>query len=202
MEWFLPQSNDTPALPSNPTGTLFLTFGGSFPPQLACLMLSSRILVALSLLLTAGAGRAALAQAVPTPKASYFEASQLKSFYGTYRYTAYTVYDLTSDEPPTPVRGVGGTLTLGADGRYQKRLTIQLNQGPMAFNQDGQFTIKGDSIRFAFTDAKGHDVQRGTFRFDPQTQALEITIIGYPSGNKGVYALQGGAVAPAKSAGK
>ena len=139
---------------------------------------------------------------VNQPKASYFEAGQLKSFYTTYVYTAYTVHDITSDEPPTPVRGVGGTLTLHPDGRYQKRLTIQMNQGLIPFHQDGQFTIKGDSIRFAFTDRKGPDVQQGTFRFIPETQALEITIIGYPSGNKGVYELRGQALKPTQPARK
>ena len=122
-------------------------------------------------------------------KPEYFEANQLKAFYNTYRYTAYTVYDLTTDEPPTQVQGVGGTLTFRPDGSYEKRLTISRTSNSMSFNQDGKFTIKGDSIRFAFTDKKGADVQRGTFKFDPQRQALTITISGYPAGNKGVYEL-------------
>jgi hypothetical protein len=32
-------------------------------------------------------------------------------------------------------------------------------------------------------------VQRGTYRFDPATRHLTITILGYPAGNKGVYEL-------------
>ena len=119
----------------------------------------------------------------------FFAANQLKAFYNTYRYTAYTVYDLTTDEPPTQVQGVGGTLTFRPDGSYEKRLTISRTSGSMSFNQDGRFTITGDSIRFAFTDKKGADVQRGTYQFDPQRQALTITIAGYPAGNKGVYEL-------------
>lgn len=122
-------------------------------------------------------------------KPEYFEADQLKAFYNTYRYTAYTVYDLTADEPPTQVQGVGGTLTFRPDGSYEKRLTITRESNIMSFSQDGKFIIKGDSIRFAFTDKKGADVQNGTFRFDPQRQALTITISGYPAGNKGVYEL-------------
>jgi len=134
----------------------------------------------------------ATAPKAPAPvaaKPEYFEANQLKAFYNTYRYTAYTVYDLTTDEPPTQVQGVGGSLTFHPDGSYEKRLTISRTSGAMSFNQDGKFTIKGDSIRFAFTDKKGADVQRGTFQFDPQRQALTITISGYPAGNKGVYEL-------------
>jgi hypothetical protein len=157
------------------------------------LPMSSRILFAVAILTgLVSLGSPAAAQrrkAHSRPQASYFAADQLKSFYGTYQYTAYTVFDNTTDAPPTPVQGVGGTLLLRPDGSYAKRLSITRANGPMYFNQDGRFTIKGDSIRFAFTDRKGADVQRGTFRFDPQTQVLEITLLGYPSGNKGVYEL-------------
>jgi hypothetical protein len=112
------------------------------------------------------------------------------AFYTTYAYTAYTVHDLTTDEPPTQVQGVGGTLALRADGSYDKRLSILLGSNePRYFTQHGRFTTKGDSIFFDFTDLKGHDVQRGTFRYAPKTQQLTITIAGYPTGNKGVYEL-------------
>ena len=112
------------------------------------------------------------------------------AFYTTYTYTAYTVYDLTTGEPPTQVTGVGGTLALRADGTYDKRLSILLGtSGPRYFTQHGRFSTKGDSIFFDFTDLKGHDVQRGTFRYAPQTKQLTITLAGYPAGNKGVYEL-------------
>ena len=111
------------------------------------------------------------------------------TFYTTYRYTAYTVYDTTSLDPPTQVSGVGGTLALRPAGTYEKRLTIPANDGPMLFRQDGTFALAGDSISFAFQDQKGADVQRGTFRFDPATRHLTITILGYPAGNRGVYEL-------------
>jgi hypothetical protein len=113
----------------------------------------------------------------------------LPSFFTTYNYTAYTVYDATTDEPPTEVSGVGGTLTLRPTGAYEKRFSILMPGGPKYFRQDGTFTITGDSIRFAFTDLKGADVQRGTFRYNPATQRLTLTILGYPVGNKGVYEL-------------
>ena len=111
------------------------------------------------------------------------------SFYTTYSYTAYTVFDTTSPDPPTAVRGVGGSLLLRPDGTYEKHLSIVAPSGPYYFNQAGTFTLTGDSIRFAFTDLKGADVQRGTFRFDPTSRHLTLTILGYPTGNKGVYEL-------------
>ena len=107
----------------------------------------------------------------------------------TYRYTAYTVYDSSSSDPPTAVSGVGGTLTLRPDSTYEKRLNIKGPNGLMYFRQDGRFTFRGDSIRFAFTDQKGPDVQHGTYRYQPGTGRLTVTILGYPAGNKGVYEL-------------
>ena len=112
------------------------------------------------------------------------------AFYTTYSYTAYTVYDHTTGEPPTEVRGVGGTLALRADGTYDKRLSLLLGtSGPRYFTQRGRYTTKGDSIYFKFSDLKGPDVQRGTFRYEPSTRRLTISIAGYPVGNKGVYEL-------------
>ena len=121
--------------------------------------------------------------------AAHAQTAPLPSFYATYRYTAYTVFDNNSTDPATVVRGVGGTLTLRPAGTYEKRLLITAPQGPLTFRQDGTYFIVGDSIRFAFTDQKGADVQRGTFRLDPATQHLTLTILGYPTGNKGVYEL-------------
>jgi len=112
------------------------------------------------------------------------------AFYTTYTYTAYTVHDLTTDEPPTHVPGVGGTLALRADGTYDKRLSLLMgDSGPRFFTQHGRFTTKGDSITFRFTDLKGADVQRGTFRYEARPRRLTITLAGYPPGNKGVYEL-------------
>ena len=113
----------------------------------------------------------------------------LPTFYTSYHYAAYTVFDTTSPDAPTTVPGVGGTLLLRPDGTYEKHLSIVANGAPHYFNQTGRFTLAGDSIRFAFTDLKGSDIQRGTFRFDPATRHLTLTILGYPTGNKGVYEL-------------
>ncbi|MBF9140507.1 hypothetical protein [Hymenobacter properus] len=121
------------------------------------------------------------------------------TFYSTYTYTAYTVYDTTSAGPPTRVSGVGGTLTLRADGGYEKHLSIVASGKPYYFNQTGTYILTGDSIRFAFSDLKGSDVQRGTFRFQPDTRRLSITIFGYPVGNRGEYEL---VATPPKAPGK
>jgi hypothetical protein len=134
-------------------------------------------------------GTLLLAAPAPTPPAA---------FYTTYTYTAYTVYDHTTGEPPTQVPGVGGTLALRADGSYDKRLSLLMGtSGPRFFSQHGKFMTKGDSIYFRFTDLKGPDVQRGTFRYVPATQHLTITIAGYPAGNQGVYELVAAAAPPA-----
>ncbi|WP_310393474.1 hypothetical protein [Hymenobacter sp.] len=130
------------------------------------------------------------------PGAARAQAAALPSFYTTYNYTAYTVYDTGSDNPPTQVRGVGGSLTLRPAGTYEKRLSIMGPGGPRYFKQDGTFTLRGDSIRFAFTDLKGADVQRGTFRFNPATRGLTLTILGYPAGNRGVYELAAAGARP------
>ncbi|WP_035568118.1 hypothetical protein [Hymenobacter sp. IS2118] len=124
-------------------------------------------------------------------------AAPVPSFYNTYHYTAYTVFDNTSSAAPTEVRGVGGSLTLRPDGTYEKHFSIVASSGPHYFNQSGRFILAGDSIRFAFTDLKGADVQRGTFRFVPATKRLTLTIIGYPTGNQGVYELVAAAPATA-----
>ena len=139
------------------------------------------------------------------PEIAWGQAIRPPAFFTTYTYTAYTVYDTTSTDPPTQVRGVGGTLLLTPAGTYEKRLSIVGARGPMYFRQTGTFTLNGDSIRFAFTDLKGADVQRGTFRFDPATRRLTLTILGYPSGNRGVYKLEAQeapAVGPTKKARK
>ena len=107
----------------------------------------------------------------------------------TYAYTAYTVYDRSSPDPATPVANVGGTLTLRPDSTYDKRLSIVFPSGLRFFTQTGRYRVSGDSIQFIFRDLRGPDVQRGTYRLEPGTRRLTITIAGYPPGNQGVYEL-------------
>ncbi|NML63767.1 copper resistance protein NlpE [Hymenobacter sp. RP-2-7] len=112
------------------------------------------------------------------------------AFYTTYSYVGYTVYDFTEGQSPTQVPGVGGTLTLRADGSYTKRLSLLLgDSGPRYFSQQGRFTTQGDSIFFRFSDKNGPDVQRGTFRYEPASKKLSISLMGYPRGNHGDYEL-------------
>lgn len=143
-------------------------------------MLGFRTFVSLVSLLAASAHRPAAAQA-PVPPAPLA---------GTYRYTAYSVFDAESPNEPTAVRGVGGTLTLLPDGTYVKRLSLALGTHTVPFSQDGSYLLAGDSIRFAFRDQKGTDVQRGTARLDSAGRHLTLTILGYPAGNQGVYELE------------
>jgi hypothetical protein len=142
----------------------------------------------LSPLLRLPAAASSLLLLAPLPWAARAQTAP-PSFFTTYAYTAYTVYDTTNPDEPTQVSGVGGTLALRSDGSYEKHMSIVAPSGPYYFNQKGTFVLTGDSIRFAFTDLKGHDEQRGTFQFDPTTQRLTITILGYPAGNKGIYEL-------------
>ena len=123
-------------------------------------------------------------------------ARSLSSLSGSYCYTAYTVFDTTTPDEPTRVAGVGGTLVLRPDGTYAKRLELRVNLKPLVFAQDGTWELRGDSIRFAFRDQKGADVQRGLARLDTLTHHLTLTILGYPVGNRGVYELQAVTDAP------
>ena len=157
-------------------------------------MLSVRNATLLLGLLTAG--RPAAAQA-PAQTSAPAQTPPPLRLIGNYRYTGYTVFDAESPNEPTAVRGVGGTLLLRPDGTYAKRLSLTLGTRTVPFTQDGTYALAGDSIRFAFRDQKGADVQRGTARLDSAGRYLIITILGYPTGNQGVYELEAAPVAPA-----
>ena len=75
-------------------------------------------------------------------------------------------------------------------------LSITLGTRTIPFSQDGTYALAGDSIRFAFRDQKGPDVQRGTARLDSTGHRLTLTILGYPAGNQGVYELEAAPPAP------
>jgi hypothetical protein len=112
------------------------------------------------------------------------------TFFTTYQYTAYTIFDKSNGEEPIQAEGVSGTLTLRPDGSFAKRMQLSSPQGPMNFNQDGTFTISGDNISFSYTDSKGQArTDTGTFRLNSKPQRLVITLEGYPAGNRGVYTL-------------
>ncbi|MCI1186016.1 hypothetical protein MON38_01190 [Hymenobacter sp. DH14] len=134
--------------------------------------------------------------AAQVPTSTAVQAPAPLRLIGHYRYTGYTVFDAESPNEPTAVRGVGGTLLLRPDGTYAKRLTLALGTRTVSFSQDGTYALAGDSIRFAFRDQKGPDVQRGTARLDSTGRHLTLTILGYPAGNQGVYELE---AAPAEA---
>ena len=131
-----------------------------------------------------------LLPAFSRPAVAQVPTAGLPALPGTYRYASYTVFDAESPNEPTAVRGVGGTLLLRPDGTYAKRLSLTLGTRTIPFSQDGTYTLAGDSIRFAFRDQKGPDVQRGTARLDSVKRHLTLTILGYPTGNQGVYELE------------
>src|SRR5689334_4605538 len=83
--------------------------------------------------------RAPKAPAQPTAPGPARPKSGPASFYTTYRYTAYTVFESSGES--TKVEGVGGTLTLQPGGTYQKRLQLGSLNAPMRFDQDGRYRI-------------------------------------------------------------
>ena len=137
-----------------------------------------------------------LLPAISFPAAAQVSATAFQPLAGTYRYTAYPVFDAESPNEPTAVRGVGGLLTLRPDSTYTKRFSITLGTRTIPFLQDGRYSVAGDSIRFAFRDRKGPDVQRGTARLDSAGRHLTLTILGYPTGNQGVYELEAAPAPP------
>ncbi|MBT9394524.1 hypothetical protein KLP40_15240 [Hymenobacter sp. NST-14] len=111
------------------------------------------------------------------------------SFFTTYTYLSYAILDRESSPRPLPAQGVGGTLTLQANGTYQKRLTMSANGGTMRFDQDGRFTFTPGHIRFTYPDKTGRSrTDEGTFQLH-QGQ-LTITLNGYPAGNQSIYTLR------------
>ncbi|WP_400191474.1 hypothetical protein [Hymenobacter sp. B81] len=137
----------------------------------------------------------ALLAPLPLPVSSrpdQFAAQQAPaaSFFTTYTYTSYAIFDQGSGQEPLYASGVGGTLTLRPDGSYAKRLQLTNGGGPVSFAQDGRFSFRGDQISFSYTDGKGQPrTDQGTFRLDPKKGLLVLTIQGFPAGNKGVYTL-------------
>ena len=111
------------------------------------------------------------------------------SFFTTYTYLSYSILDKESSSLPLPAQGVGGTLTLQANGTYQKHLTMSGNGGTMRFDQDGRFTFTPGHIRFTHPDKTGRPrTDEGTFRLNQGL--LTITLNGYPAGNQSIYTLQ------------
>ena len=121
--------------------------------------------------------------------ASLAGAQSAGSFFTTYTYLSYAILDKGSSPEPLPAQGVGGTLTLQANGTYQKRLTMNGNGGTMRFDQDGRYTFTPGHIRFTHTDKTGRSrTDEGAFQL--HDGLLTITLDGYPAGNQSVYTLR------------
>jgi hypothetical protein len=145
-----------------------------------------RLLLFCASLLLAGAAPAAAQQTLKS-KAPVLSAS----FFTSYTYLSYAILDKATSAKPIAASGVGGTLTLHPDGTYQKRLQLIGNGGVMNFSQDGHFTFSGDQITFRYTDSKGQArADQGLFRYQPKARTLTLTLIGYPTGNQGIYTLR------------
>ncbi|WP_375436476.1 hypothetical protein [uncultured Hymenobacter sp.] len=131
-----------------------------------------------------GASSATLAQraAAPVPTLQ-------PSFFTTYTYLTYAILDKASGPTPMAAKGVGGTLTLGPDGTYQKHLQLANAGTVMSFDQTGRFTFSGDQISFSYTDKKGQSrTDQGSFRL--RNNLLTLTIQGFPAGNYSTYTLR------------
>ncbi|GAB2955806.1 hypothetical protein GCM10027048_22260 [Hymenobacter coalescens] len=111
------------------------------------------------------------------------------SFFATYTYTSFTIFDQSNGPEPIAAEGVGGTLTLRPDGTYEQHLRLG-GATPTSFDRSGQFTFQGDQISFRYVRQGQERTDNGTFRFDPKKGTLLITIIGFPAGNRSVYTLQ------------
>ncbi|MBH8569698.1 hypothetical protein KB206_12455 [Microvirga sp. STS02] len=111
-------------------------------------------------------------------------------FFGTYTYTVYLVYDPAYGQKPTNTRGVGGTLTLGAAGSYEKKLQIPGPYGSYHFDETGRYTIKGQNIEFTYTNSKGKPVTYGgTFSYSEPALSLSMILNQDANGGREVFGL-------------
>ncbi|MBF9140503.1 hypothetical protein [Hymenobacter properus] len=111
-------------------------------------------------------------------------------FFGTYTYTVYLIYEPKYSSKPTNTRGVGGTLTLGSAGRYEKKLTFPGPYGTNHFDEAGSYTIKGNNIEFTYSDSKGKPVTYGgTFNYNEPALALSMILNQEADGGREVFGL-------------
>ncbi|GAB3823622.1 hypothetical protein [Hymenobacter jeollabukensis] len=113
----------------------------------------------------------------------------------TYAYLSFLIYDSESGPEPIVAEGVGGTLTLRPDGRFEQRLRIGLAPKTTVFERSGEYQLLGGhALRFRYLTKQGQPrTDTGTYRYDAQQGALVITIEGFPAGSRSVYTLVAGA---------
>ncbi|MCC3158469.1 hypothetical protein LJ737_14560 [Hymenobacter sp. 15J16-1T3B] len=110
---------------------------------------------------------------------------------GTYAYLSFLIYDSEGGPEPIAAEGVGGTLTLRPDGRFEQRLRIGLAPQLNVFERSGEYQLlSGQGIRFSYLTKQGQPrTDAGTYRFDAQQGGLVVTIEGFPAGSRSVYTL-------------
>ena len=95
---------------------------------------------------------------------------------GTFAYAHYVV-GLTG-QPNTVFNQLNGTLTLNADGTYDKRLGVITGPDTTKTADHGTYKVSGNTITFDFPDR--HDglphTYGGTFRYLPATKALSLRL--------------------------
>ncbi|RAK69427.1 hypothetical protein [Hymenobacter edaphi] len=113
----------------------------------------------------------------------------------TYAYLSFLIYDAESGPEPIVAEGVGGTLTLHPDGRFEQRLRIGLAPQTTVFERSGAYQLlSGNALRFSYLTKQNQPrTDRGTYRYDARQGALVITIEGFPAGSRSVYTLVAGA---------
>ncbi|UOQ96213.1 hypothetical protein MUN81_13220 [Hymenobacter sp. 5317J-9] len=150
--------------------------------------------------LVCAAAGLALAQAKTTPKKAPAAASRPAvrpvpgglptKFYTTYTYTVYMIYAPKYSPKPTNTRGVGGTLTLGPTGRYEKKLKFPGPYGTNHFDEVGRYALKGKNIEFTYNDSKGKAVTYGgTFDYNEPALALSMVLNQEADGGREVFGL-------------
>ncbi|MDO7845840.1 hypothetical protein Q5H92_05690 [Hymenobacter sp. M29] len=125
------------------------------------------------------------------PTAQVLAASGLPTkFFTTYTYTVYLVYAPKYSPKPSNTRGVGGTLTLGPSGSYEKKLTIPGPYGRNHFDETGRYTLNGKNIQLTYTDSHGKPVTYGgTFNYSEPAQALSMVLNQEADGGREVFGL-------------
>ncbi len=108
-------------------------------------------------------------------------------FFSTY---AYSVYVIVYKGEVTNTRGVGGTLSLGPDGSYQKRLEIAGPYGNYHFDETGHYRLDGKKITFEYTNSKGEKASyNGTYNFNLKALSLTLILNQEPTGDREVFGL-------------
>lgn len=95
---------------------------------------------------------------------------------GTFTYAHYVV-GLTG-QPNTVFDQLNGTLTLNADGTYDKRLGIVTGSDTTKTADHGTYKVSGNTITFDFPDRHNGlpHTYGGTFRYLPAAKALSLRL--------------------------